>query len=219
MQGRVFAEIPEKNLSSNKGFVCKSMAKRLSIVEYGVIFMILVVLGVFIYTHMDTEVEYIRSTVDGRAYLVQSLPDKQQAADMLASINADIITLIKHMQQKMPNEEITQLLYKNYNPDAISEGSPDSGYTSFSVNKGEKLVICIRHNDKDKTFVKKNVIMYPVFHEVSHLACKEIGHTPLFWDTFKIILQEAISIGLYTKIDFKSRPEPYCGIKITSSVV
>ena len=199
--------------------LCVMATKRLSFIEYFVIIMILVVLGVFIYTHIDTEVEYVRSNVDGRVYLVQSLPDKQQAADMLASINADIIALIKHMQQKMPGEEMTQLLYKNYNPDAVSEGSPDSGYTSFSVNKGEKLVICIRHNDQDKTFVQKNVIMYPVFHEVSHLACKEIGHTPLFWQTFKIILQEAINIGLYTKIDFKSRPEPYCGIKITSSVV
>lgn len=193
--------------------------KGLSYTEYFVIFIIVFILGVFIYTHMDSEVEYVRSTVDGRAYLVQSLPDKQKAADMLASINADIITLIKHLQRKMPDAEITKLLYKNYNPNAVSEGSPDSGYTSFSVNKGEKLVICIRHNDKTKSFVEKNVIMYPVFHEVSHLACREIGHTPLFWETFKVVLQEAINVGLYTKIDFKSRPEPYCGIKITSSVL
>ena len=192
---------------------------QLSFVEYFVLFVIAVILIMFVYNQLDSEVEYVKSTLDGRAYLVQALPDKQQAADVLARINADIITLIKHFQQTRPDDEITKLLYKRYNPDALSEGSPDSGYTSYAVNKGEKLVICIRNNDADKTFVDRNVVMYPVFHEISHLACIEVGHTHAFWETFKVVLTEAIKIGLYTKLDFKNKPEPYCGIKITSSVV
>jgi hypothetical protein len=191
----------------------------MSILELCVLLFIIMVIAVFVYLQWNDGTEYVESRVDGRKYLVQSLPNKQEAADMLANINADILTLIKHLQRKMPDAEITRLLYKNYNPNTISEGSPDSGYTSFSVNKGEKLVICVRHNDQTKSFVAKNVVMYPVFHEISHLACPEIGHTPRFWETFKVVLQEAINIGLYTKLDFKNKPEPYCGIKITSSVL
>jgi hypothetical protein len=191
----------------------------MKLIEFVIIAIICIVIAAFLYYQWDSGTEYVQSRVDGRKYLVQSLPNKQYAADLLANINADIIKLIKHLQHKMPNSEITKLLYKNYNPNSISEGSPDSGYTSFSVNKGEKLVICLRHNDQQKSFVSKNVIMYPVFHEIGHLACPEIGHTEKFWETFKVVLQEAIHIGLYTKMDFKNKPEPYCGIKITSSVL
>jgi hypothetical protein len=167
--------------------------------------------------HIDSEVEYVRSSVDKKLYLVRSLPDKQKAANILADVNKDMIRLIKHMQTAYPNSEDVKLLFKNYDPTAISEGSPDSGYTSYSVNKGEKLVLCIRNSDN--SFVDKNVILYPTIHELGHLMTHEIGHTPLFWQNFKILLQEAVTIGIYTKVDFKNNPTPYCGITITSSVI
>jgi hypothetical protein len=167
--------------------------------------------------HIDNEVEYVRSTIDRKLYLVRSLPDKQQAADILADINQDMIRLIKHMQVKFPSSSDVKMLYDNYDPTAISEGSPESGYTSYSVNKGEKLVICIRNTDQ--SFVDKNVVLYPTIHELGHLMTHEIGHTPLFWQNFKILLQEAVEIDLYKKIDFKNKPTPYCGITITSSVI
>jgi hypothetical protein len=188
-----------------------------SFTEFFVIFLILTILVWYAWKTVDSEVEFVRSTVDNRRYLVKSMPDKQDAADMLASINQDIVRLIKHLRIKYPDWEVTQMLYKNYDPDAISEGSPDSGYTSYAVNKGEKLVICIRNTDM--SFVEKNVVLYPAIHEVTHIGTHEIGHTPLFWSNFKVILQEAIDIGVYTKVDFKNNPTDYCSIKITSSVV
>jgi hypothetical protein len=69
------------------------------------------------------------------------------------------------------------------------------------------------------SFVEKNVIIYPFVHELGHLMTSEIGHTPLFWKNFKFILQEAVDIGVYSKIDFKNNPTDYCSIKITSSVI
>jgi hypothetical protein len=189
----------------------------MAFVEYFIIFVIAVVIVMFVVQNIDHEVEYVRSKVDKKLYLVRSLPDKQRAADILANINKEMIKLIKHMQTQFPNSDHAKLLYKNYDPTAISEGSPDSGYTSYSVNKGEKLVICIRNTDN--SFVDFNVILYPTIHELGHLMTPEIGHTPLFWQNFKILLQEAINIGIYTRVDFKNSPTPYCGITITSSVV
>ena len=197
--------------------ILKKTQHMASFVEYFVLFVIIVILVIYAWRSGDAEVEYVRAKLDGRRYLVKSMADKQEAAEMLAAINADIIRLIKHLVQKYPDWEVSKMMYKNYDPDAMSEGSPDSGYTSYSVNKGEKLVICIRNTDM--SFVEKNVVLYPAIHELGHIGTKEIGHTPLFWTNFKIILQEAIDVGIYKKVDFKNNPTDYCSIKITSSVV
>ena len=163
------------------------------------------------------EVEYVRSTTDNREYLVQNLSDKHQAANLLADVTKSMTKLVHHMMAKYPNDPNIIQLYQNFNPDAISEGSADSGYTSYSVNKGEKIIICIRQ--KDGEFVDKNTIMYVATHELGHLMTKEVGHTDSFWTNFKTLLNEAMLIGLYAKKDYASDPQDYCGIKITSSIV
>lgn len=188
----------------------------MSAVELFIVFAIVIILAMYINNYVNAEVEYIKSKVDGRSYLVRSLPDKQEAADYLARINADLQKLVRHLRAKYPNDADYKRMYENFDPDAISEGSPESNYTSYTVNK-TALVICIRQ--VDHSFVKKNVVMYLVLHEMGHMACPEVGHTPMFWDVFKKVLREAVKMGLYSKIDFKNKPEPYCGISIRSSVI
>lgn len=184
--------------------------------EIFVVFIMTVILLMYLAKHYG-EVEYVRSTTDQREYLVRNLSDKQMAADLLASVTKSMQKLVHHMMAKYPTNEDISRLYNNFNPDAISEGSVDSGYTSYSVNKGEKIIICIRQ--KNGEFVDKNTIMYVATHELGHLMTKEIGHTDTFWSNFKFLLNEAMSIGLYSKTDYASNPKDYCGIKITSSVV
>lgn len=164
-----------------------------------------------------SEVERVQSMVDKRIYIVRKLPNSQAAADYLADVNIKMIKLVKHMIAKYPKNDEAKQLYQNFNPEAISEGSPDSGYTSYSVNKGEKLILCIRQ--KDNTFVEINVILYVAIHELGHIMTKEVGHTEHFWENFRLLLQEAIDLGIYTKIDYKENPHDYCGIKITNSIV
>jgi len=162
------------------------------------------------------EVEYIKAD-DNKEYLVRNLDDKKEAANFLASITADLQTLVRHTVAKYPNMKDAQLLFKNFNPVSISEGSVDSGYTSYSVNKGEKIILCIRQ--KDKSFVDKNTIMYVAIHELGHLMTEEIGHTDMFWNNFKFILNEAVELKLYVPDNYKVSPKDYCGIKINSTVL
>lgn len=188
----------------------------MSFTEIFILFLMAVIVIMFIQNHFG-EVEYVRSRIDDRHYLVRKLQNSQQAADYLAEVNAKLIRLVKHMMAKFPaNPEVLQM-YKNYNPNAISEGSYESGYTSYTVNKGEKLILCIRQ--KDQTFVDSNVIFYIAAHELAHIMTTEVGHTETFWANFKILLNEAMAIGLYRKVDFNKKNEDYCGIKITSSIV
>jgi WLM domain len=67
----------------------------------------------------------------------------------------------------------------------------ENGYTSYSVNKGEKIVMCVRQ--KDNSLVPKNVVMYVGIHELSHIMTSDIGHTPEFWDNFKFLLAKGQS--------------------------
>jgi hypothetical protein len=187
----------------------------MSFVEILVIITLAVILILYTRQFVQGEVEYVKSTLDGRRYLVRSLPDKQQASDMLADINKDLISFINHLRTKFPNDENYQRLYQKFDPNEVSEGTPDSAYTSYTINKSH-LVICVRQTDY--SFVDKNVVMYPAIHELGHMACKEVGHTQMFWTIFKGMINEAMEIGLYKKMDFKGNPQPYCGIVISSHV-
>lgn len=191
----------------------------MSFLDWFVLFILVVILVLYLKKHYG-EVEYITSSIDGRTYLVLRLPDSKEAADTLAILNRDIQKLVKHLMAKYPDRPEVRRLYKNYNPDNVSEGSPYSGYTSYTVNKGEKLILCIRQKDKNKTLIKDmNLLRYVVFHEAGHYASKGVGHTKEFWDNFKFILREAVEIGLYKKVDYAKDPRPYCGIKVSSSVI
>lgn len=188
----------------------------LSIVDIFVVFIIAIILIMYI-QHYYGEVEYVKSTIDKTEYLVRNLPDKEAAANYLADINKSLKQLVNHMMAKYPGNRDAQQLYDNYNPKSVSEGSVESGYTSYSVNKGERIILCIRQ--VDRSFVEKNVVLYVAIHELAHLMTHEIGHTQLFWKNFRWLLEEAISIKIYTKVDYSEQPEDYCGIKITSSVI
>lgn len=164
------------------------------------------------------EVEFLVSNVDGENYLVRKLPDAQEAADTLAQLNEHLKSIVQHVVAKYgeTNPDI-QRLYRNYNPKNVSEGGVEHGYTSYSVNKGEKLVMCIRQSNG--SFVDMNTLIYVAVHELAHLMTQEVGHTPTFWQNFKFLLNEAIELGKYRFDDYARNPREYCGIKITSSVL
>ena len=168
------------------------------------------------------EVEVVYSKIDGRAYVVKSLPNKEKAADLLAKMNRRLILLVKHMIENKDgkfNQVDVDRLNANFNPDNISEGTDKTNYTSYSINKGEKIVFCLRSRDGKNKLVNLNTVMYVAVHELGHLMTEEIGHPASFWTNFRILLKEAIALGLYKKVDYAAKPVEYCGIHIKSSVV
>jgi hypothetical protein len=188
-----------------------------------IIIIILVLVVLFIKKNYG-EVGYIKSSIDNKTYLVKKLPDSQKAADILAGINIKIQRFIKHMLSKYADASSksaaadVKRLYENYNPENISEGTSEHGYTSYTINKGERIIVCIREKDTMK-FSDENAVMYVVIHELTHMAITEIGHTPLFWEKFKWFLEEAVQIGIYKKVDYAKKPVNYCGIQLTTSVL
>ncbi len=190
----------------------------MNVVE-GIIIVIFVVLLLLYVRQEYNEVTYVKSALDNRQYLVRNIKDKQDAADLLAALNKDLQTLIDHMAKSYPDDLNIKRLKENYNPDALSEGSNNSNYTSYSVNKGEQIVMCLRSRDGRDKLAKKNPLIYVAVHELAHLMTEGVGHTDDFWTNFRKLLKEAVDIRIYKYVDYSKKPERYCGIKITSSVL
>lgn len=172
----------------------------------------------FIYdTYGIGQYEYVTSTVDNNAYKVQTLPDKQQAANLLAHIRANLESVSRHLQKMYADDPRTERIVMKFDPTKMSEGSNHSEYTSFSINKGEQVVFCLRSKDENNKLVDLNTMMFVALHELAHICTESNGHTEEFWDNFRWLLHEAINIGVYKEQDFKSKPVPYCGINITET--
>lgn len=162
----------------------------------------------------------VRSKVDGRQYNVRDLPDKQNAADLLAKVRRKLNTLIDSLRQRFPGKpQIKQLNDKfEADPQRFYEATPDSEHVSYSVNKGDSIHLCLRQRDDDKEpLVEENIMVFVALHEMGHVITPPTvaSHGPEFWNNFGWLLREAESIGIYTYQDFKAHPVSYCGENIT----
>jgi len=160
------------------------------------------------------KIEKITSNIDNRDYEVQIKDDSQEAADLIAQIREKLMVLVKHLSNSYPNDPRVVRINNNFNPNKIKEGIDNPEYTSYSINKGEQIVLCLRNKDK---LMDLNTMMFVIFHELGHIATESIGHTDEFWENFKWILEESINIGTYVKQDFKKKNVEYCGMTITDS--
>ncbi len=160
--------------------------------------------------------KYMKPGVDKETAMDKKISDNQK--DIIEGQdggNSGSQLLEKNL--KMTLRDDIERLKKNFNPDAFSETTPDAKYTSYSVNKGEKIVFCLRDKKEGEQLVKENIMTFVSIHELAHLMTKSIGHEPDFWANFKLLLKVSIDNGLYKNIDFNSTPKPYCGIEITDT--
>ena len=172
-----------------------------------------------IYIHFEnkkSDVNYVVSKIDNRKYLVQNPPDKQQAADNLATIRKNLVLLVQELKNKNQNNVDVERMVNNFNPDNITESTKNNKYTSYSINKGEKIVFCLRSRDDTNKLVDLNIMMFVALHELAHTMTKSIGHTQEFWNNFRILLRNARNLGIYTRVDYDKNPVDYCGTKITN---
>lgn len=181
-----------------------------------IILIAIVILSYFIIKiYNERDLMEITSSIDNEKYIVQIKDDSKEAADLIAQIKSKLNTLIEHLKKSYDgSDERIERLISNYRPDKMREGVDTPGYTSYSINKGEQIILCLRNEDE---LVDINTMMFVVLHEMGHLASESIGHTEEFWDNFKWLLEESINIGIYVKQDFETKSVEYCGMNITST--
>ncbi len=169
------------------------------------------------YLRRNLYLDKITSSVNDKKYYVRNLPDKKEAANKLANIGIKLKRLTDSLDVKDSEKgEYNEKLKDNFNSDYITENIPGSEYVAYSVNKGEELSLCIREKDTEK-FIDDNIIIFVAIHELSHIMTPETGHTPLFWDNMKYLLEKASALGIYMPVDYGKNPAMYCGMKINSN--
>ena len=178
---------------------------------------VLIVSGFVYYDGKNNEVEYLKSDVDNNTYLVRKMPDAQNAADLLATIRQKLTKICKYCLVEYPQNKAVIRLNNKFNPNNISETGKNSKYTSYSVNKGEKIVLCLRSRDGKDKLIDENTLTFVSVHELAHIMTKSVGHTDEFWKNFKFLLETAIKLNLYEKENYELNPKPYCGITVSDS--
>lgn len=164
----------------------------------------------------------VTSTVDNKRYWVRDMRDKQQAADLIAKVRLRMKKLYAHLQSTFPDKPQVKRLLQRFQPDPerLLESTPDADHTSYSVNKGEKVHLCLRQRQgSDEGLVNENVMVFVSLHEMAHMITDSIGHEPEFWNNFGWLLKEAEKIGVYQYQDFKAHPVRYCGTQITDAPI
>ena len=177
------------------------------------------ILIIFFYMNFIRKQIYLEKVKanNGIEFLVRNLPDKVEAANKLGSISDSLKNLVNNLNENNDDKSnYIKNLKEAFNPEYITENIPGSIYVAYSVNKGEELSLCIREKNTEK-FIDDNTIIFVAIHELSHIMTPETGHTPLFWDNMKYLLEKAASQGIYMPQDYSQSPVEYCGMDITST--
>ena len=189
--------------------------------DFTTFFLILICITIF-YAYLENKASDVTYVKIGKVeYLVRNLPDKEEAAKLLSQIRSRLKKLVDYLYTNIKSyknqEENIKRMKDNYRPNNITESSPGNSYTSYSINKGEKVVFCLRSKDGRNTLTSLNTMMFVAIHELAHIMTKSIGHTTEFWDNMKFLLKVGVEIGVYVKQDFNKKPVDYCGTKITDT--
>lgn len=160
------------------------------------------------------------STIDGESYSVRDMPDKEQAANLMANIRKKLTLLCNALEKKYPDRPQVKQMVRNFrsDPSRFIESTPDEEHTSSTVNKGESIHMCLRQRDgPNEQLVNENILMFVALHEMAHVSTESIGHGPDFWNNFGWLLKEAEALQLYEYTDFSAHPVRYCGVYITDA--
>lgn len=191
-------------------------------IEIIILFIICVIYLYFKFFNSD--MIYVKSNIDNKYYLVNKNNTSQYASDMLAQINLNMNTLVNYLytnkNQYSEYIEYIDRLHDKITNVVILENKMNNNYTSYSVNKGEQLIFCLRSKDNNYQLHDINLLMYVVIHEMAHIGCPIYdNHGTLFKKIFAFLTDTAISLNIYKKIDFKKYSVEYCGMKIQNSIV
>ena len=158
-----------------------------------------------------------KASYDQKDYYVQDYENPQEAANVLSKMVSDSLSLINKLSMKYPDKDNVARLKEKFNPDTIREAVHEKNSTSYTINKGEMMHLCLRNKNKNKTLHDHNLLMFVIIHELAHIASKSIGHNKEFYDNFKFLLNEAADINIYTPVNFGNHPVEYCGIDVTNN--
>lgn len=197
------------------------------------VLIIVILICLCLYQMYYNETRYIKSNVDNKYYLIRTNSHTSEqaldSANMLAHINQKVESLIQHLLKKYQSQfngeyHFVRILAEKYNHNILSEAAIDHRYTTFTIDK-EEMHICLRTRDGNENLYEINLLLYVVLHELAHLCNYDRtghaieGHGKEFATIFRILVENAIEIGIYQYTDYEKKPQEYCGMILHTSIV
>lgn len=198
--------------------------------EKKIIILVLIILIFIVHinkTNATIEKMTLVEAFNRKKYLVRDLNDKSETANLLAKLMDNLKLLISKLKIKSENTSDKELIkykpfietiYNKLDGVKVRENEGGNDLTSYSVNKGEELVFCVRSKSNSQIH-NINELMYVAIHEVAHIGCPETGHTRLFARLNLFLLRKALDMGLYQYRDYSANPVEYCGMILTTNIL
>ena len=178
------------------------------------------ILFFILYKSNDQQI-YIQSSFDHKFYLVNKQNrNKEYTSRILSIIKHKMIELTENIKVSKENIiYINNLKEKIYQTKFVENKNifPKPNITSYSLNKGEKIVLCV-YDYRKQEFYDLNTLIFVSIHELAHIANPTIGHDESFYYIFNILLNQAIFLKIYTFYNYEKIPKKYCGIIINSNI-
>lgn len=184
------------------------------------IFIIILILALF---YCNNKNSYEAIEIDGTVYKVNKTYSGESAKvlNKLNNLAIDLITLLRKRCEKINPNKITEnekallslynYLRKRYNPDVLFEHVKKyyKDATSFSYNKGEKLVMCIR--DNNGKLHEECVVVMVLIHELAHIGGPDWQHGKPFWLRYELLCDLVAQAGWFKNINKPLEKICYCG--------
>src|SRR5947209_13972630 len=152
-----------------------------------ILVVVVLIFIIFKKVRIDDRVNVLAS--DGRNYLVRNTDNKVETAEGLARLNSKVLLLISKLEEeaKIEPEHLPMVtrLRQRYRPEKISEGIVDQRFTSYTVNKGEEMVLCMRTRDGKDEMYNDNILFYVTLHELAHVGSLTEHHNEEFHKNFR----------------------------------
>lgn len=173
-----------------------------------------------LFKNSDAFLEY-RTSSNGRKYGIQEkLTNSNTALDILAKIHQNMDLFVAKLEAKYPKDDRVERLARGFKRVQIEETTEEPGddNTSFTINKGELVSLCLRTDAEGRPFHDYNTLCFVVIHEMAHIASISEGHNAEFIDNFRFLLREAVAMGYYNPVDYSKNPFLYCGkVRVTNN--
>jgi len=188
------------------------------IIVFIVIVTFFILITLIILERNELFIEYRKAKMNNIEYGVQETFNKSdEAVELLAKLHQYMQKLVDALGQKYPYDERVKRLVTKFKNCKIEESPNKDDESSYTINKGELMAICLRHKKESHPFHDYNTLLFVIIHELSHIASISEGHNSEFITNFKWLLQEAKSLGYYEPVDYRTSPMTYCGVKVTNN--
>jgi hypothetical protein len=184
------------------------------------LFLVILLSLLYKYHLLELFLEYHNSS-NGKTYGIQEkMKNSKVALELLSKLDNNMTAFVNRLHNKYPNDDRVNRLVNGYKKVKMEETTEEPGddNTSFTINKGELMSLCLREDKPERPFHDYNSLCFVIIHEMAHIASISEGHNFEFIENFKFLLKEAVAMGYYSPVDYSKNPFMYCGkVKVTNN--